>query len=159
MSNVVQPKIGETSQNLKMVFDKVARENAVLFLDEFDQIGKMRGNDDRDVGEMRRLVNTLIQLIDYLPEKTLLIAATNQVEILDKALIRRFQVVVKYDMPDKIALDAYYNRILSLMPEHLQQVKRKYDISFAEAKDLAFTSVKKLLIEELETKSQYEVTT
>ena len=119
----------------------------------------MRGNDDRDVGEMRRLVNTLIQLIDYLPEKTLLIAATNQVEILDKALIRRFQVVVKYDMPDKIALDAYYNRILSLMPEHLQQVKRKYDISFAEAKDLAFTSVKKLLIEELETKSQYEVTT
>lgn len=159
LSNVVQPKIGETSQNLKMVFDKVARENAVLFLDEFDQIGKMRGNDDRDVGEMRRLVNTLIQLIDYLPEKTLLIAATNQVEILDKALIRRFQVVVKYDMPDKIALDAYYNRILSLMPEHLQQVKRKYDISFAEAKDLAFTSVKKLLIEELETKSQYEVTT
>lgn len=53
LSNVVQARIGETSQNLKMVFDKVARENSVLFLDEFDQIGKMRSNDDKDVGEMR----------------------------------------------------------------------------------------------------------
>lgn len=151
LSNVVQARIGETSQNLKMIFDKVARENSVLFLDEFDQIGKMRSNDDRDVGEMRRLVNTLIQLIDYLPEKVLLIAATNQLEILDQALIRRFQLIVKYDMPDKIVLDIYYDKILSLMPEHLQQIKRKYDISFAEAKDIAFTSVKNLLIEELET--------
>jgi SpoVK/Ycf46/Vps4 family AAA+-type ATPase len=152
LSNVIQSRIGETSQNLKIVFDKVARENAVLFLDEFDQIGKMRSNDDRDVGEMRRLVNTLIQLIDYLPEKTLLIAATNHLEILDKALIRRFQLVVKYEMPDTESLDIFYDKILSTMPKHLCQIKRKYDISFAEAKDYAYTIVKSLLIEELDSK-------
>jgi SpoVK/Ycf46/Vps4 family AAA+-type ATPase len=158
LSNVIQSRIGETSQNLKMVFDKVARENAVLFLDEFDQIGKMRSSDDRDVGEMRRLVNTLIQLIDYLPEKTLLIAATNHLEILDKALIRRFQLVVKYEMPDTESLDIFYDKILSTMPTHLLQIKRKYDISFAEAKDYAYTIVKSLLIEELETKLKTQST-
>ena len=65
LSNIVCSRIGETSQNIRMVFNIAAKERAVLFLDEFDQIGKARGNDDKDVGEMRRLVNTLIQLIDY----------------------------------------------------------------------------------------------
>ena len=64
LSNVVSSRIGETSQNLKQVFDKAGREKAVLFLDEFDQIGKSRGSDDKDVGEMRRLVNTIIQMMD-----------------------------------------------------------------------------------------------
>lgn len=150
LSNVVQSRIGETSQNLKMVFDKVARENSILFLDEFDQIGKMRSTDDKDVGEMRRLVNTLIQLIDYLPEKAILISATNHLEILDKALFRRFQVVVKFEMPNENLLNEYYDKILASMPEHLANINRIYDISFAEAKDYAFTRVKSLLIEELE---------
>ena len=154
LSNVVQSRIGETSQNLKKVFDKVARENSVLFLDEFDQIGKMRSIDDRDVGEIRRLVNTLIQLIDYLPEKALLISATNHLEILDKALVRRFQVVVKFEMPNKNSLNDYYDKILISMPKNLTNIKRKYDISFAEAKDYAFTTVKSLLIEELEGEFQ-----
>lgn len=153
LSNVVQARIGETSQNLKMVFDKVARENSVLFLDEFDQIGKMRSNDDKDVGEMRRLVNTLIQLIDYFPEKALLIVATNHLDILDKAIVRRFQVVIKYEVPNQKTLDNYYDKILAPLPKHLTKINRKYEISFAEAKDHAFTKVKSLLIEELETDS------
>lgn len=77
LSNIVSSRIGETSQNIKMIFDKAAREKSVLFLDELDQIGKARGSDDKDVGEMRRLVNTLIQLIDYYPENALLLCATN----------------------------------------------------------------------------------
>lgn len=156
LSNIVQAKIGETSQNLKMVFDKVARDNSILLLDEFDQIGKARSNDNNDVGEMRRLVNTLIQLIDYLPDKALLIAATNHLEILDRALIRRFQVLVKFDMPDVKSLDDYYDKILSTLPEHLIKINRKYEISFAEAKDYAFTTVKSLLIEEWEAEQQIE---
>ena len=135
-----------------MIFDKSARENAVLFLDEFDQIGKMRGNDDRDVGEMRRLVNTLIQLIDYFPEKSLLIAATNQIEIIDKALIRRFQCVIEYQLPDDKALDSYYDKLLLKFPEHLKNIERKYSISYAEAKDYAFTIIKNLIIKELKNK-------
>lgn len=150
ISTIVCSRIGETSQNLKMLFDKAGRENAVLFLDEFDQIGKARGNDDKDVGEMRRLVNTLIQLIDYFPEKSLLIAATNHLEIIDKALIRRFQCVVEYEMPGSKSLDEYYDKLLSPFPKKFQKIERKYDISFAEAKDYAFTLIKSSIIEELE---------
>lgn len=153
LSNIVSSRIGETSQHLKQVFDKAAKENAVLFLDEFDQIGKARGNTDKDVGEMRRLVNTLIQLIDYYPEKALLICATNHPEVIDTALIRRFQLRINFEMPTPDSLDAYYNKLLAQFPITLQQVTRRYNLSFAEAKDHTFTMVKSILIKELDKKS------
>ena len=151
LSTIVSSRIGETSQNLKLIFDKTKAENAVLFLDEFDQIGKMRGNDDKDVGEMRRLVNTLIQLIDYFPESSLLIAATNQLEIIDKALTRRFQCIIEYRMPDKKELDVYYESLLSNFPDRLKIIERQYGISYAQARDYAHTFLKSRIIEELET--------
>ncbi|SDI75628.1 ATPase family associated with various cellular activities (AAA) [Chryseobacterium taeanense] len=151
LSNIVSSRIGETSQNIKMIFDKAARERSVLFLDELDQIGKARGSDDKDVGEMRRLVNTLIQLIDYYPENALLLCATNHPEIIDTALIRRFQLKIKYEMPSKEFLDQFYENILLKFPEDLRSIERKYEISFAEAKDHAFTVVKNNLIKKLES--------
>ena len=150
LSNIVCSRIGETSQNIKQVFDKAGREKAVLFLDEFDQIGKARGNDDKDVGEMRRLVNTIIQLIDYFPKNALLICATNHPEIIDVALMRRYQLRINFEMPSKDILDDYYNQILASFPAELQNIERKYEISFAEAKDYAFTIIKSALIEKLE---------
>ena len=153
LSNIVSSRIGETSQNIKMIFDKAAREKSVLFLDELDQIGKARGSDDKDVGEMRRLVNTLIQLIDYYPENALLLCATNHAEIIDTALIRRFQLKIKYEMPSQEFLDSFYDSILAKFPENLRNIDRKYEISFAEAKDYAFTVVKGNLIEQLENRS------
>ena len=150
LSNIVCSRIGETSQNIKQVFDKAGREKAVLFLDEFDQIGKARGNDDKDVGEMRRLVNTIIQLIDYFPKNALLICATNHPEIIDIALMRRFQLRINFEMPSKDILDDYYTKILASFPAELQNIERKYEISFAEAKDYAFTIIKSALIEKLE---------
>ncbi len=150
LSNIVSSRIGETSQNIKMIFDKAARERSVLFLDELDQIGKARGSDDKDVGEMRRLVNTLIQLIDYYPENALLLCATNHPEIIDTALIRRFQLKINYEMPSNKFLDQFYDNILSKFPEDLRNIDRKYDVSFAEAKDYAFTVVKGNLIRKLE---------
>lgn len=150
LSNIVSSRIGETSQNIKMIFDKAARERSVLFLDELDQIGKARGSDDKDVGEMRRLVNTLIQLIDYYPENALLLCATNHPEIIDTALLRRFQLKINYEMPSNEFLDQFYNSLLERFPDDLKNINRKYGISFAEAKDHAFTVVKGSLINKLE---------
>ncbi|MFS4429723.1 AAA family ATPase [Chryseobacterium sp. S90] len=152
LSNIVSSRIGETSQNIKMIFDKAARERSVLFLDELDQIGKARGSDDKDVGEMRRLVNTLIQLIDYYPEHSLLLCATNHPEIIDTALLRRFQLKINYEMPSDEILDTYYDQLLGQFPEDIRTVERKYSVSFAEAKDYALTSVKAALIKKLEAK-------
>ena len=149
LSNVVNSRIGETAQNLKQIFDKANREKAVLFLDEFDQIGKARGMDDKDVGEMRRLVNTIIQLIDYFPQNSLLICATNHPEIIDTALLRRFQLRINFEMPSTENLDLYYDQLLEKFPESLQKIERQYGISFAQAKDLTFTTVKAQLIKQL----------
>lgn len=152
LSNIVSSRIGETSQNIKMIFDKAARERSVLFLDELDQIGKARGSDDKDVGEMRRLVNTLIQLIDYYPENALLLCATNHAEIIDTAIIRRFQLKIKYEMPSQEFLDSFYDSLLAKFPEDLRNIERRYEISFAEAKDYTFTVIKSALINKLEAK-------
>ncbi|ASK29784.1 ATPase [Chryseobacterium sp. T16E-39] len=154
LSNIVSSRIGETSQNIKMIFDKASRERSVLFLDELDQIGKARGSDDKDVGEMRRLVNTLLQLIDYYPENSLLLCATNHPEIIDTALLRRFQLKINYEMPSKESLDHFYDSLLSKFPDDLKSVERHYNISFAEAKDHAFTIVKGNLIKKLEMETQ-----
>ncbi|MDO4224707.1 MAG: ATP-binding protein [Bergeyella zoohelcum] len=150
LSNIVSSRIGETSQNIKQLFDKAQRDKAVLFLDEFDQVGKARGSDDKDVGEMRRLVNTIIQQIDYLPADTLLICATNHPEIIDMALMRRFQQKIEFEMPTDEVLDRYYDEILIRFPNNLTKINRKYSISFAEAKDYAYSFIKAELIKQLE---------
>lgn len=155
LSNIISSRIGESSQHIKQVFDKAIRERAVLFLDEFDQIGKARSANEQDVGEMRRLVNSMIQLMDYFPEKALLIAATNHVEIIDSALLRRFQLRINFEMPTNAVLDNFYDKILGNYPENLRNINRIYGISFAEAKDYTLTTVKKKLIEELESKKQH----
>jgi SpoVK/Ycf46/Vps4 family AAA+-type ATPase len=152
LSSFVSARIGETAKNLKMIFDKAEREKAVLFLDEVDHLGKRRSNDDHDVGEMRRLVNALLQMIDQFSDKGLLIAATNHIDILDSALLRRFQLKIEYQLPNTGVLDKYYDKLLSDFPEDLRKINRLYHISFAEAKDNALTQIKCKLIEQLEKK-------
>lgn len=150
LSTLINARIGETSKNVKAIFDKAIREKSVLFLDEFDQIGKSRDSDDKDVGEMRRLVNTIIQLIDYFPTDSLLICATNHYHTIDTALLRRFQLRLQFEMPNENELDLYYDKLLTAFPYHLQDIPRKYTISYAEAKDYVNTTMKKQIIAELE---------
>ncbi|MBS1549151.1 MAG: ATP-binding protein [Bacteroidetes bacterium] len=152
LSSFVSARIGETAKNIKLIFDKAERDKAVLFLDEFDHLGKMRSNDDHDVGEMRRLVNSLLQMMDQFSEKGLLIAATNHIDILDTALLRRFQLKIEYQLPGKIVLDEYYDKLVNDFPEDLRNIKRLYNVSFAEAKDDALTQIKSKLIHQLEQK-------
>lgn len=154
LSTLINAKIGETSKNVKAIFDKAIREKAVLFLDEFDQIGKSRESDDKDVAEMRRLVNTIIQLIDYFPTDSLLICATNFYNSIDTALLRRFQIKLKFEMPNENELNIYYNKLLADFPLHLQDIPRKYAISYAEAKDYVHTIMKRQIIAELELEEQ-----
>lgn len=154
LSNLISSRIGETSQHIKQVFDKAGREKAVLFLDEFDQIGKARISEEKDVGEMRRLVNTIIQLIDYFPAEAVLIAATNHPEILDTAIIRRFQLRLAFELPTHAQLDAYYDKLFEPFPQYDTLVSRIYAVSYAEAKDYIYDAVKFLLITSLEEKAR-----
>ncbi|WP_294187382.1 AAA family ATPase [uncultured Sphingobacterium sp.] len=151
LSNLISSRIGETSQHMKQVFDKAGREKAVLFLDEFDQIGKARISEEKDVGEMRRLVNSIIQLIDYFPAEAVLVAATNHPEILDTAIVRRFQLRLAFELPNNGQLDAYYDKLFMPFQQYAEVVPRRYGISYAEAKDYIYDAVKSLVIAALES--------
>lgn len=97
---IVSSKLGETSKNLAKIFRKAASEDCIIFIDEFDSIGKIRDY-NQDHGEMKRVVNTILQLFDYLPQSSIVIAATNQKDMLDDALLRRFDFSVKFELPNK----------------------------------------------------------
>ena len=153
LSSIVSSRLGETSQNIASIFKKAAREKAVLFIDEFDYIGRSRDHDNKDSEEMKRLVNTIIQLVDYLPTDAVLIAATNLTSTIDTALLRRFQIRLQFDLPDRVQLDAYYDSMLSKYPEKYSAIERIYGISYAEAKDVLFKRVKLLIILEEEEKA------
>ena len=102
---IVSSKLGETSKNLSLLFKRAASEDSIIFLDEFDSIGKVRDY-DHDHGEMKRVVNTLLQLFDFLPKKTIVIAATNQIQMIDPALRRRFDLTLEMNIPNEESIHA-----------------------------------------------------
>ncbi|MBL4561566.1 MAG: AAA family ATPase [Labilibaculum sp.] len=146
LGNIVSSKLGETSRNISAAFKMVETQEAVLFFDEFDSLGKERNYDNTDSSEMKRVVNTMIQLIDSLPENTIIIAATNQIDLIDEALIRRFELKLEFHNPSKIDLDRLYDQLISKYPQEYQKVTRVYDISFAEAETIVLQEVKENII-------------
>jgi AAA+ superfamily predicted ATPase len=83
--------LGETSTRLQRVFDSARQRQCVLFFDEFDTLGKERG-DEHETGEIKRVVSSLLLQIDRLPSYVLVVTATNHPELLDRAVWRRFQL-------------------------------------------------------------------
>lgn len=108
---LVSSLLGQTSKNLRKVFDYAQSLPCVLFLDEFDALASARGN-DRDVGELQRIVIALLQNIDALPESTVLIAATNHDALLDKAIWRRFGFRIPMPLPDKALRESLWQHFL-----------------------------------------------
>lgn len=98
--------MGETSRNLAEVFDIIADVPAVYLFDEFDTLGTQRGNNN-EVGEQRRILNTFLQLIDRSAEESIVIAATNNIDSIDKALFRRFDDVIKFQLPSILEIKTY----------------------------------------------------
>ncbi|WP_428742235.1 AAA family ATPase [Tenacibaculum sp.] len=156
LGSIVSSKLGETAKNISDVFKKATRESAVLFLDEFDYIGKARDYDSKDSAEMKRLVNTVIQLIDQLPNDVLLIAATNYSSVIDAALLRRFQLKLQFEAPSDADLDIYYQALLQEFPEEFRDLNPIYGISYAEAKDITYRTLKNKIIEKEELNSQLQ---
>ena len=90
--------MGETASRLRLVFDAIAVQRGVYFFDEFDAIGAQRAAQN-DVGEIRRVLNSFLQFLENDDGHSLIIAATNHPKMLDKALFRRFDDVIRYDLP------------------------------------------------------------
>lgn len=104
--------LGETATRLKRVFEFARSTPCVLFLDEFDAVGKERG-DIHETGEIKRVVSSLLLQIDDLPSYTVVVCATNHPELLDRAVWRRFQLRLELPMPDEHQLEAMLRNIFS----------------------------------------------
>ena len=131
--------LGETASRLKRVFDYVRTTPCVLFFDEFDTVGKERG-DIHETGEIKRVVTSLLMNVDELPSYAIIIAATNHSELLDRAVWRRFQLRLHLPAPTEKDLVKYFEHFLSSRetPVGISAttiVKRLGAISYAEAEE------------------------
>jgi len=132
--------LGETAMRLKRVFEYARTTPCVLFFDEFDAVGKERG-DIHETGEIKRVVTSLLMQVDDLPSYTIVVAATNHSELLDRAVWRRFQLRLRLPEPTIRDLARYFDRFLTSVEgigRHISGAviaKRLGRISFAEAEE------------------------
>ncbi len=98
LDGLVSSYLGQTGTNIRKIFDFVKDKNIVLFLDEFDAIAKKR-DDSNELGELKRVVTTLLQNMDELPSNVFLVAATNHHHMLDSAIWRRFDLAILLELP------------------------------------------------------------
>ncbi|MFA5934583.1 MAG: ATP-binding protein [Candidatus Paceibacterota bacterium] len=99
LDELISSFLGETGKNIRDIFEIASKEPVVLFLDEIDTIAKFR-SDEKELGELKRVVTVLLQNIDFFPNQSIIIGATNHDGILDKAIWRRFPLKLKLDLPD-----------------------------------------------------------
>lgn len=99
-SRVVDSYLGSTQKNISKVFDHVKQQKCVFMIDEIDAIG-MRRRDSKEVGEMSRIVISLMQNLDTLTSDVVLLGATNRLDIIDEALLRRFTTKHEVKRPSK----------------------------------------------------------
>lgn len=150
---IVSSKLGETSKNLAKLFRRAASEDCVIFLDEFDSLGKVRDY-SQDHGEMKRVVNTILQLFDYLPQSSIVIAATNQVDFIDPALLRRFDVNIQFDLPNLKQVEALVKLtmkngrfVFDSKAREGRAIKDCVGLSYYSIKKTLITSIKRSLFE------------
>lgn len=141
---IVSSKLGETSKNLAKIFRKAAQEDCIIFIDEFDSLGKVRDY-SHDHGEMKRVVNTILQLFDYLPQSSMVICATNQKDMLDDALLRRFDLSISLELPEQKQIQELIDLVLKEGQFSFdRKVTMKKLIECAEG--LSYYSIQKTLI-------------
>jgi len=97
---IVSSLLGNTAKNIRKIFEFADNKPCILFLDEFDAIAKAR-DDQYELGELKRVINSLLQNIDSFAKQNILIAATNHPELLDKAIWRRFNTVIEIGLPQE----------------------------------------------------------
>jgi SpoVK/Ycf46/Vps4 family AAA+-type ATPase len=136
---VIGSYLGETAQRIGQVFEHVRSRHCVLFFDEFDAVGKERG-DLHETGEIKRVVSSLLLQIDALPSYVVVVTASNHPELLDRAVWRRFQIRLELPMPNQKQIEEWFRRfeqrtghILGLAPRSLAQSLS--GLSFAEIED------------------------
>lgn len=160
LDGLITKYMGETASKLRQVFDATDRTRGVYFFDEFDAIGSQRGLEN-DVGEIRRILNSFLQMIEQDESHSLIVAATNHPEILDYALFRRFDDILHYDLPDETGIAELLKLRLGKLAQRGTSWKRlavyAQGLSYAEIVRACNEVLKELVIEQKESISEADM--
>jgi SpoVK/Ycf46/Vps4 family AAA+-type ATPase len=144
---IISSYLGETAGNLRKVFDFIENGTWIVLFDEFDIIGKNR-DDNHEHGEIKRVVNNFLQMLDNFKGDSILFAATNHQNILDSAIWRRFDAVIDYELPDEATRKQLFER-------YLRPIKRDKKINLNQAaqdsQGLSPADIKMITIEAMKT--------
>ena len=147
---VIGSYLGETAQRIGQVFEHARSQQCVLFFDEFDAVGKERG-DLHETGEIKRVVSSLLLQIDALPSYVVVVAASNHPELLDRAVWRRFQLRLELPMPKQGQVEEWFKRFekhtkqsFGLAPQSLAQDLK--GLSFAEVEDFGTDVMRRIAL-------------
>lgn len=144
--------LGETSVRLKALLDYARSRRCVLFFDEFETLGKERG-DTHETGEIKRVVSSLLLQLDDLPDYVVVVAASNHPELLDKAVWRRFQVRLELPLPTRAQLTTFIASIsqrskvnFGLAAETI--AKRLLGLSFSEVEEFCLGVARRAVLDQ-----------
>lgn len=144
LDGLVSSLLGSTAKNIRKIFDYASKRECILFLDEFDVVAKLR-DDKNELGELKRVVNSLIQNIDTFNNDSILIAATNHHELLDPAIWRRFTTVMNLEKPQKEEVHQLLQTILNGKTTNFLSISKKLDFIENALVGLSHSEIKTIL--------------
>lgn len=153
LDGLVSSLLGSTAKNIRKIFDFASKRECILFLDEFDVIAKLR-DDKNELGELKRVVNSLIQNIDSFSADSILIAATNHHELLDPAIWRRFSTVITLEKPQKEEIKELLKSLLYDRKNNFFDNSKKcdcivdafYGLSHSDIKTILFSALRNVIL-------------
>ncbi len=148
---IVSSFLGETATNLRKIFSFIEQQRYVVLFDEFDIVGKKR-DDPHEHGEIKRVVNNFIQMLDTFNGESIIIAATNHPHLLDTAIWRRFDEIIYFDLPDSEQRKLLFRKYLGLIDveqdiELSYLTKKTSQYSPADIEQICTDARKKAIIE------------
>lgn len=150
LDSLISSYLGTTAKNIRNLFEFAQKIPCVLFLDEFDAIAKAR-DDNNELGELKRVVNSLLQNVDAMSSDSLILAATNHQQLLDSAVWRRFDYKLEIELPDKEAIGKLIRLFTNCMgnlseKEVMELATLFYGLSGAEIEELITNSIRNSII-------------
>lgn len=164
LDGLVSSLLGSTAKNIRKIFDFTSKRECILFLDEFDVIAKLR-DDKNELGELKRVVNSLIQNIDSFSSDSILIAATNHHELLDPAIWRRFSTIVTLDKPERNEIEYLLKSLLKDKKNNFFDNTKKIDpiidafsgLSHSDIKTIVFIALRNVILSGRDTITNYDI--
>lgn len=149
LDSLITKYMGETAAKLRLIFDAIVQTRGVYLFDEFDSIGSQRGLAN-DVGEMRRVLNSFLQMIEKDDSDSILVAATNHGDLLDHALFRRFDDILEYKLPtQEEIIDTFKSKLASFKLSRINWTKLSEEadgLSYGDISRVCEDSIKEMLI-------------